>query len=104
MLPYMARDFADVIKMGLFSWGIQISPVKSHESFKVDEEGKSVGQRDSMMEEEAREISHDKDLTAISDFEDKEGYKPDNAHDLEAENEPWPTASKDIKPSVLQPQ
>lgn len=46
----------------------------------MDEEGKRVGQRDSMMEEEAGEISHDKDLTAISDFEDKEGYKPENAH------------------------
>lgn len=57
-----------------------------------------------MMEEEAREICHDKDFTAISDFEDKEGYKSENANGLETENEPWPIASKDITSPVLQPQ
>lgn len=38
--------------------------------------------RDSVMGEGAREMRDDKDLTAISDFEDKEAYKPKSAHGI----------------------
>lgn len=38
----------------------------------MNEEGRTVGQKDSVIEEEAREMRYEKDPIAISDFEDKE--------------------------------
>lgn len=101
MLLYMARDFADMTKTGRFSWSIWVGPVQSHESFKVDKEGKRVHQRDSMMGEEAREIRHDKDLTAFLTSETKRAISQRVHMDLEAGNEPQPTASKEKGSSVL---